>query len=167
MSLFVLLAAGTGCGLLATAAGEFTRTMNSEPMEPTIEQGARFSARRTAGDYIPRLGDVVVFETPHGWTGMTPDTLHVSRVIGVPGSTVTCCDAQGRLQVNGAALDERYLAAPPASYVRFTIKVPPGRLWVMSDNRHIALDSRSHQADPGQGTIATSDVSGVVDPSRH
>ncbi|HUR13410.1 MAG TPA: signal peptidase I, partial [Mycobacteriales bacterium] len=33
----------------------------------------------------------------------------IKRVIGVPGDTVQCCAPQGRVTVNGAALDEPYL----------------------------------------------------------
>lgn len=135
-------------------------------MEPTIMAGTDVSPRSTDGHYAPHLGDIIVYRTPKNWTNVTPDQLRVSRVIGVPGSTVSCCDPQGRLQVNGKALDEAYLAAPPASQLRFEVQVPPGRLWVMGDNRHAALDSRAHLADPGHGTIETSQVVGVVDPAR-
>ncbi|MEV4020009.1 signal peptidase I [Nonomuraea angiospora] len=158
-----VLIATAGCGLLSTAASGSRITMTSESMKPTIEMGEHLTVRRTADDYVPRLGEVIAF-IPDGWSGITPNAMHVSRVIGVPGSTVACCDSQGRLQVNGKALDEPYVAALPASQLQFSVQVPPGRLWVMSDNRHIALDSRAHRADPGQGTIAVSDVSGVVSP---
>ncbi len=33
----------------------------------------------------------------------------VKRVVAVGGDTVACCDAQGRLTVNGRAVDEPYL----------------------------------------------------------
>ncbi len=33
----------------------------------------------------------------------------IKRVIGVPGDRVRCCDAQGRVTVNGVALDETYV----------------------------------------------------------
>ncbi|MGW6501306.1 signal peptidase I [Nonomuraea angiospora] len=160
---FPALIATAGCGLLSTAVGEFRITMTSESMKPTIEMGADLTVRRTDDYYVPRLGEVIAF-IPGDWSGITPDAMHVSRVIGVPGSTVVCCDSQGRLQVDDKALDEPYVAALPASHLQFSVQVPPGRLWVMSDNRHIALDSRAHRADPGQGTIAVSDVSGVVSP---
>ncbi|MEV6034739.1 signal peptidase I [Nonomuraea sp. NPDC052116] len=162
LSLFLLLASTAGCG----GVGTFTITMSGESMEPTIKAGANLSPRSTDGQYAPHLGDVIVYRTPKNWANATPGELHVSRVIGVPGSTVNCCDPQGRLQVNGKALDEPYLAAPPASHLRFEVQVPPSRLWVMSDNRHAALDSRTHLADPGNGTIDISDVAGVVDPAR-
>ena len=36
----------------------------------------------------------------------------VRRVIGLPGERVTCCDADGKITVNGRALDEPYLPRP-------------------------------------------------------
>jgi uncharacterized oxidoreductase len=41
-------------------------------------------------------------------------------------------------------------------------KVPPGRLWVMGDNRANSEDSRFHGNLPGHGTISESDVVGKV-----
>lgn len=161
-----LLASTAGCGVIDSVVGTFRISVSSKSMEPTLMQGARLSVRRIDGDHSPRLGDVVVYRAPQGWAGITPDALLVSRVIGLPGSTVNCCDTAGRLHVDGKALDEPYLAAPPASNRRFDVQVPPGRLWVMSDNRHIALDSRAHVTDPGGGTIGISDVDGVVQLAR-
>ncbi|MET7327037.1 signal peptidase I [Nonomuraea sp. NPDC005650] len=158
----LLLAPAAGCGLVDSAFGGYAVTMSSKSMEPTIKMGSRLPARRTA-DYAPRPGDIVVYRTPEGWSGTTAGEERVGRVIGVPESTVRCCDAKGRLELNGKALDEPYVAAPPASQVTFDVRVPSGRLWIMNDNRHVALDSRAYRDAPGGGTIATSDVTAVAD----
>lgn len=86
----------------------------------------------------------------------------IKRVIGVPGDRVACCDAQGRLTVNGVALDEQdYLYPGDApSEVPFDIVVPEGRLWVMGDHRSASSDSRSHLGDPGGGTVPIDKVVG-------
>lgn len=149
----------TGCSALVPF---LTVSVSSESMEPTLKPDETLVVRKTS-DYRPARGDVVLFHAPAYWRPSSPEAMYVSRVIGVPGSVVECCDARGRLQVDGAALEEPYLAAPPASRVKFSVRVPQGRLWTMSDNRDVALDSRAHQGDGGDGTIAVSDVIGVVD----
>jgi len=98
------------------------------------------------------------------WIGFAPagEKDFIKRVIGVPGDRVRCCDAKGRLSVNGVALDERdYLYEGNApSDVEFDVKVPEGRLWVMGDHRAASADSRAHLGDPGGGTVPADKVIG-------
>jgi signal peptidase I len=84
----------------------------------------------------------------------------IKRVIGVGGDHVVCCDAQGRITVNGVALNEPYLypGAKPSEQP-FDVTVQKGRLWVMGDNRAGSADSRAHMAD-NNGTVPQSDVIG-------
>lgn len=85
----------------------------------------------------------------------------IKRVIGVPGDRVKCCDARGRISVNGVPLDEPYLYADdPPSVTTFDVEVPQGRLWVMGDHRSASADSRSHLGDPGGGTVPADRVIG-------
>ena len=102
-----------------------------------------------------------------------PGDILIKRVIGIPGDRVACCDAQGRVTVNGVPLTEQSYLYPGSapSLSRFNIVVPPGRLWVMGDNRFYSADSRDHMGDPGGGTVPESAVVGrafviIWPPSR-
>jgi signal peptidase I len=83
--------------------------------------------------------------------GLRADTTdYIKRVIGLPGDHVACC-TDGNITVNGVQLNESSFiipanegggqAAAPASINTFSITVPPGRLWVMGDNRTDSDDS--------------------------
>src|SRR5690606_25709923 len=62
---------------------------------------------------------------------------YTKRVIGVGGDRVTCCDRQGRITVNGAAVDESETLYPKdaPSDVPFDVAVPEGMLFVLGDHR--------------------------------
>ena len=129
-------------------------------------------------------GDVVVFDDPGGrWLaaegstalpplprmlaslGLFPTDNHlVKRVIGLGGDHVKCCDANGRITVNGVPLHEKGYISRGAQPSRqpFDVVVPAGRLWVMGDNRPDSADSRYHQELPGGGTVPVRDVVGKV-----
>ena len=97
--------------------------------------------------------------------GLYPTGGHlVKRVIGVAGDRVVCCDQQGRVTVNGVPLSERsyILRGAVPSDREFDVTVPPGRIWVMGDNRPNSEDSRYHQDLPGGGTVPDRDVVGKV-----
>jgi signal peptidase I len=130
-----------------------------------------------SSDPVVRLYDVTLnplFHSISGLFGTAPgQTDFIKRVIGVPGDHVACCNASGDMTVNGVALHEQSYLYPgnPPSMQRFSITVPPGRLWVMGDHRSVSWDSRGHMQDPGGGTIPENMVIGrafmiVWPPSR-
>jgi signal peptidase I len=101
------------------------------------------------------LGEVVGLAPPR-------DTDFIKRVIGVGGDRVVCCDADGRITVNGVPLDEEaylYRNNPPSKQP-FDVLVPEGTLWVMGDHRSASADSRSHMGDPGGGFVPVDRVIG-------
>src|SRR5262249_42643174 len=127
---------------------------NSPPPSPPA---SNFVARAYDDTLRPLFHSIAdLFGTPVGQTD------YVKRVIGVPGDHVACCNSHGQVTVNGVALHERSYLFPGAapSAIHFSVTVPPGRLWVMGDNRAVSDDSRLRQNKPGQGTIPENKVVG-------
>ncbi len=156
----------------------------STSMVHTLLVEDRVLVNELAPDLSPlQRGDIIVFRDTDDWLEDAPayeptplewfaDTIGLSstdshqylikRVIGLPGDRVTCCDAEGRIEVNGVAIDEPYLDEPsmPASASAFDVVVPEGRVWVMGDNRNRSADSRAHQDRAGGGTVGLDSVVG-------
>jgi signal peptidase I len=147
----------------------------SESMEPGLVRNDRILVQKVSYWFggTPQRGDVVVFKDPGGWlppeeaagptntvaklmekVGLYPSGGHlVKRVIGVAGDTVKCCDKQGRIEVNGVAIDEQgYATEDGASCYGPMINdchweagpVPKGHIFVMGDNRGHSADSTVH-----------------------
>jgi len=124
-------------------------TEQSPTMENTVHLGDQMFV--ATGSAI-RHGDVVVLRVPRRVSG-TSD-IFVKRVIGLPGDHVACCNAQGRVTVNGKALDETYLySGNRPSVIRFSVTLRRGQIWVMGDRRNISVDSRKWGPVPEAGVL--------------
>jgi signal peptidase I len=163
----------------------------SGSMENTLLIGDRVLVNKVVYDMRdPKRGEVVVFRGTDNWApevtepvsqsfgaklGRTIGDLvgvsrpgerdFIKRVIGLPGDRVACCDAKGRITVNGVGIDEPYvrdnspLDAPAdpkqCTSRRFAeVVVPPGQMFVMGDHRAVSQDARC------QGPVPISNVIG-------
>lgn len=162
----------------------------SGSMEQTIRIGDRVLVDKLTPWFgsKPQRGDVVVFKDPGRWLnqenvakkdppvvvkqakevltfiGLLPSDDEqdlIKRVIAVGGDTVKCCGKDGRISVNGVPLDESYLyPGNPPSLIKFEVKVPAGRIFVMGDHRSDSADSRYHLDEPEHGTVSEDEVVG-------
>ena len=159
----------------------------SGSMMETLQIDDRIIVNQLSPNLMPiQHGDVVVFKDPGGWLGeisttdldpitaatdwvlsafglTAPDSSQhlVKRVIGVAGDHVICCDADGKITVNGQAITETYLEKDKEpSTMNFDVIVPDNSLWVMGDNRDNSADSRFHADLPSKGFVAKEFVVG-------
>ncbi|NYI43345.1 signal peptidase I [Nocardioides aromaticivorans] len=186
----LLLAVALGLAVLIKALFVQAFYIPSESMEPGLVKNDRILVQKVSYWFggNPSRGDVVVFEDPGSWlatadsqgptgfanllskVGLYPTGGHlVKRVIGAEGDVIVCCDEQGRIEVNGKAIDEEdyvrhdsrgcdgyieWVVEPDSSKVRpcsWTIgPVPKGKLFVMGDNREHSADSRAHLCSPDE-----------------
>ncbi|MFJ6466261.1 signal peptidase I [Streptomyces sp. NPDC091387] len=162
----------------------------SGSMEQTIRIGDRVLVDKLTPWFgsRPQRGDVVVFKNPSDWPPPNPVTTEespvvikqvkqvltfigllpsddeqdlIKRVVAVGGDMVKCCAEDGRLMVNGQAVDEPYLfPGNPPSTIKFEVKVPAGRIFVMGDHRSNSADSRFHLDKTADGTVSEDAVVG-------
>ena len=174
---------------IALAASILVRLVVAQPvyvpgdaMSPTLGAGDRVLLAR--GPFAlagPSRGDIVAFSDPGGWQeiqtapgsglatflavlGLAPMRTGdvVMRVVAVGGDRIKCCDAQGRLVINGEALDESYLPEGTVTdQVAFDVVVPADSYFVLGDDRASARDSRYHLSD-NSGAISRSDIAGRI-----
>lgn len=153
----------------------------SGSMLNTLQIDDRIIVSQLAPELTPiQRGDVVVFKDPGGWLGpdiaeptnpatvtldwflstfgiTAPDSKQhlVKRVIGIAGDHVICCDADGKITINGQPITEPYIAdGQDPSTVEFDVTVPANSLWVMGDNRGNSEDSRFHGDLPSKGFVS-------------
>ena len=172
----------------------------SGSMLPALQIDDRIVVNELVPNITPiHRGDIIVFKDPGGWLtadskapstnfwveawdqflgvfGITaPDSSQhlVKRVIGIPGDHIVCCDATGKLEINGVAVDESvYLPeGVDNGFKPFDVTVPADSYWVMGDNRENSEDSRYHTDLPSKGFVPKSVVVGqafvITWPKEH
>ena len=175
----LLLVVALGLAILIKAILVQAFYIPSESMEPGLVRNDRILVEKVSYWFggSPERGDVVVFKDPGDWLnaaesigppnavtklmakiGLYPSGGHlVKRVIGVAGDTIKCCDAKGRVMVNGVPLDEKDYArkggaecfGPMIGCNWEAGPVPEGTIFVMGDNRSHSADSTVHMCREG------------------
>ncbi len=104
---------------------------DTRSMEPTIRPGDRMVLIKTV---TLKRGDIIIFKDPEN-----TETYLVKRTIGLPGDTVEVTG--GQLYLNGKPMNEPYLKESFIIYKYNLAQVPPGKLFVLGDNRNNSDDS--------------------------
>jgi signal peptidase I len=157
----------------------------SASMENTLQENDRIIVSKISTRFtgIDR-SNVIVFHDPGGWlgegfpnpydtpvgrvlqaVGIVPSNSGndlVKRVIGVANDQVECCDASGRVTVNGVAISDSYIKEGITSdQVTFSVLVPEGNVFVMGDNRGNSEARRLH-LDKRNGMVQVEEIIGRV-----
>jgi signal peptidase I len=135
----------------------------SGSMEPTLDISDRVLVEKVSYRFGEvKDGDVIVFV--HDLPGVEPESGNpiarffsglgqavgvappssrdfIKRVVGTPGDRISC--QQGKLYRNGQPVSEPYLAPETTTENCTPATVPPGKLFVMGDNRNNSEDSRT------------------------
>ncbi|WP_246039769.1 signal peptidase I [Glycomyces buryatensis] len=162
----------------------------SGSMEQTLQEGDKVLVLKlTQTLRTPQRGEVVVFRGTDSWDpeyrpsnsedSFTSDVStavldliglaepdekdFIKRVIAVGGDTVSCCDADGNVVVNGVSLHEdEYVydnapldVEPGTCHSRLfeELTIPEGQVWVMGDHRGNSKDSRCQGPVPVENLI--------------
>jgi signal peptidase I len=142
-------------------SGSMEPTLHGCPgCEPDLVMVERLSYRFS---HVSR-GDVVVFSKPPSLAA--PDKELIKRVIGLPGETIS--GHNGKVWIGNRPLSEPYVNPACGGQDTFDfapVKIPPGRYFMMGDNRCDSEDSRYF------GTVAGNTIVGrafaVVWPYKH
>lgn len=131
-------------------------------METTLQNNDRLIvwklprtwARITGNDYLPKRGDIVIFNEPKIGEFDQGDKQLIKRVIGLPGERVVV--KNGTVTVynsthpNGFQPDKTlpYGDVIPQTEGDVDVTIPSGHIFVCGDNRPDSLDSRAFGTVP-------------------
>lgn len=152
----VLVSAVLCIAVLFTFVLRFAGVIGSS-MFPTLKNGEWLAVTAILPE--PKRGDIVIISQSVGYQQPL-----VKRVIAVAGDEVDIAD--GKVLINGAVLDESYLADDVETYpassaqsdMNYPVTVPDGRVFVLGDNREGSSDSRVSKV----GFIRVDDILGKV-----
>lgn len=123
--------------------------IDGSSMNPTLADG-QYLIVNNFSYYLnePEQGEIIVFHHP------TSELNLIKRVIGTPGDHVVV--ENGTVTVNGEALTEPYISAPPQYRGEWT--VPEDNYFVLGDNRNASSDSHTWSFLPEDHIVGRAEI---------
>jgi len=119
----------------------------SVSMEPTLHEGQYLLVSKASYWFHgPERGDIVVVKPLNGDKNSIP---LIKRLIGLPGDTIEARD--GRIWINGVAINETYVSGPLGYVNRWTLAT--NEYFLLGDNRNNSSDSHSWGPVPKENII--------------
>lgn len=144
-----------------------TYQVDGPSMKETLHSGDRLIvwkvprtwAKITGNNYIPKRGEIVIFNEPQ-LDSDTQGKQLIKRVIGLPNERVVIDNNEITIfndeNPNGFSPDLAPDALPTQSPISEDIVIPEGHIYVVGDNRGNSLDSRSF------GPVAAENIIGKL-----
>ncbi len=153
--LFTLLKALTLAAIIALLMVQFVvqpTIVEGTSMEPGISNGERLLINKVVYRFSsPQRGDIIVLKT-----GEEDRPEYLKRIVGLPEEEIEI--KRGRTYIDGVLYDEPYIKEYMVGQFGPEV-VPPGKYFVLGDNRNNSLDSRASSL----GFITSSQISGRAD----
>lgn len=106
-----------------------------QSMEPNLHTDQRLIIDKVSTHFrLPERGEIVVIDVDHSEIPL------IKRIIGLPGETIQIMN--GQVLIDGVVLEEPYLPQVPLQNFA-PVRIPPGHVFVMGDNRGLSNDSRA------------------------
>jgi len=139
--------------------------VEGQSMEPNLHDNERLIIEKVSYHLrSPERGEIVVLHIPRR-ENTAP---LIKRVVGLPGDNVEIHD--GRVYINGKALDEPYLTQMTYGNMPARV-VPPDHVFLLGDNRNASNDSRFFGMVPFEDIVGRAwlrywplDEIGLVEP---
>jgi signal peptidase I len=112
----------------------------SPSMSPTLSEGDHILVNKFVYRFRePHINDIIVFKAPPEASDDRTEKDFIKRLVALPGDVIEVKD--GALYRNGKRVREPFLFDQKIGYSMKPTKVPPGKLFVLGDNRNDSRDS--------------------------